>query len=392
MLRRRGLVVGLMALGLSLVGAAPPAAPAAALSPAIEEAFRQLAAYQFGQSRAAMKKVLAVSTDTAARQKAEEILKQVGGAATTPVILKAPLPTGDSQAVPHGAAHDASATKKGAESVAEKMGWRLGCQAYSFNRFTFYEAVEKTASLGLGYIEAYPGQKLSRDNLPPGGFDHNMPEAVQAEVKKKLAAAGVRLVNYGVVGLPGDEAGCRKVFDFAKKMGIETIVSEPDEKTFGLLDKLTEEYKINVAIHNHPKASHFWNPDIVLKACEGHSKRIGACADTGHWVRSGLEPLECLKKLRGRIICLHFKDLVNEGGWHDVPWGTGASGARAMLAELARQGFRGVFSIEYEYNWDNSVPEIAKCVEFFNTAAGELLKAVPGKAAADRGGASGERP
>jgi sugar phosphate isomerase/epimerase len=339
--------------------------------------------------RAAMKKVLAVSTDTAARQQAEEILKQVGGAATAPVILKAPLPTGDRQAVPHGAAHNAAATKKGGESVAEKMGWQLGCQAYSFNHFTFYEAVEKTASLGLGYIEAYPGQKLSKDNSPPGNFDEGMSEAVQAQVKKKLAAAGVRLVNYGVVGMPGDEAGCRKVFDFAKKMGIETIVSEPDEQTFTLLDKLTEEYKINVAIHNHPKASHYWNPDIVLKACEGHSKRIGACADTGHWVRSGLGPLECLKKLQGRIISLHFKDL-RDG--HDVPWGTGASGARAMLAELRRQGFRGVFSIEYEYNWDNSMPEIAKCVEFFNTAAGELLKAAPGKAAADRGGASGERP
>ena len=340
--------------------------------------------------RAAMKKVLAVSTDTAARQQAEEILKQVGGAASAPVILKAPLPTGDRQAVPHGAAQRPSmAAKKHGDSAAEKLGWRLGCQAYSFNRFTFYEAVEKTASLGLGYIEAYPGQKLSKDNSPPGNFDEGMSEAVQAQVKKKLAAAGVRLVHYGVVGLPGDEAGCRKVFNFAKKMGIETIVSEPDEKTFGLLDKLTEEYKINVAIHNHPKASHYWNPDIVLKACEGHSKRIGACADTGHWVRSGLGPLECLKKLQGRIICLHFKDLQDG---HDVPWGTGSSGARAMLAELRRQGFQGVFSIEYEYHWDNSVPEIAKCVEFFNTAAGELLKAAPGKAPPDRSGASGGKP
>jgi len=340
--------------------------------------------------RAAMKKVLAVAKDENVRKQAEAILKQVGAPATAPVILKAPLPTGDRQAVSHSAAHDAAATKKGGKSVAEKMGWRLGCQAYSFNHFTFYETVEKTASLGLGYIEAYPGQKLSKDNSPPGNFDEGMSEAVQAQVKKKLAAAGVRLVNYGVVGLPGDEAGCRKVFDFAKKMGLETIVSEPDEQTFALLDKLTEEYKINVAIHNHPKASHYWNPDIVLKACEGHSKRIGACADTGHWVRSGLDPLECLKKLQGRIISLHFKDLQDS---HDVPWGTGASGARAMLAELARQGFRGVFSIEYEYNWDNSVPEIAKCVEFFNDAAAGLLKAAPAKPAPpDRSGESAERP
>jgi sugar phosphate isomerase/epimerase len=201
-----------------------------------------------------------------------------------------------------------------------------------------------------------------------------MSDATQAEVKKKLAAAGVKLVNYGVVGLPGDEAGCRKVFDFAKKMGIETIVSEPDEKTMDLLDKLTEEYKINVAIHNHPKGAHYWNPDIVLAAIKGHSARIGACADTGHWVRSGLDPMECLKKLQGHIISFHFKDLKD---MHDVPWGTGTSNAKAMLAEIARQGFKGVFSIEYEYNWDNSVPEIAQCVEFFNATAAELAAKTP---------------
>jgi sugar phosphate isomerase/epimerase len=268
----------------------------------------------------------------------------------------------------------AAPAAKPSDAGAEKLGWRLGCQAYSFNKFTFFEAVDKNASLGLKYIEAFPGQKLTKDGSVPGSFDHGMSDAVQAEVKKKLAAAGIKLVNYGVVGLPGDEAGCRKVFDFAKKMGIETIVSEPDEKSFDLLDKLTEEYKINVAIHNHPKGAHYWNPDTVLAACKGHSARIGACADTGHWVRSGLDPLECLKKLEGHIISLHFKDLKD---MHDVPWGTGSSNAKAMLAEIARQGFKGVFSIEYEYNWDNSVPEIAQCVAFFNATATELAAKAP---------------
>ena len=41
---------------------------------------------------------------------------------------------------------------KGAPN-AEKLGWQLGCQAYSFNRFTFEEAVDKIASLGLHCVE-----------------------------------------------------------------------------------------------------------------------------------------------------------------------------------------------------------------------------------------------
>ncbi|MFH1941720.1 MAG: family 16 glycoside hydrolase [bacterium] len=252
-------------------------------------------------------------------------------------------------------------------------GWHLGCQAYSFNRFTFYEAVEKTASAGLDWIEAYPGQRLSSDKSDVR-FDHTMPPEICEEVKQKLASDGVRLINYGVVGLPNDETECRKVFDFAKKMGIETIVAEPPEEAFDLVDRLCKEYRIHVAIHNHPKPSHYWNPDKVLEVCEGRSEWLGACGDTGHWMRSGINPLEALKKLQGRIVSLHFKDLnefsVREA--HDVVWGTGKADVKALLTELHRQHFLGSFSIEYEYNWDNSVPEIRQCVAYFNAVAGPL--------------------
>jgi len=247
-------------------------------------------------------------------------------------------------------------------------GWRLGIQAWTFNRFTFYEAVDKTASLGLDWIEAYPGQRLSKEKSGVN-FNHDMPQNIRDEVKHKLNDAGVRLVNYGVVHLPDNEDKCRKVFDFAKDMGIETIVSEPPEKAFDMIETLCDEYKINVAVHNHPKPSHYWNPDTVLKVCKGRSKRIGACADTGHWMRSGLNPLEMLKKLEGRIISLHFKD-IDDG--HDVPWGSGRCDVKAMLKELHRQNFKGVFSIEYEYNWDKSLPEVRRCTEYFNKVAGKL--------------------
>lgn len=253
---------------------------------------------------------------------------------------------------------------KGAPN-AEKLGWRLGCQAYSFNRFTFFDAIDKTASLGLHYIEAYPGQRIS-DKLA-GNVGPGMSAELRKEVLKKLADSGVKMVNFGV-------GGCdRQHFEFAKEMGIETLVSEPGENAFDSIDKLCSEFGVNLAIHNHPKPSHYWNPETVLKVCQGRGKRIGACADTGHWMRSGLNPVECLKKLEGRIISFHFKDLNQMGGGaHDVPWGTGAGGAKGMLAEIHRQDIKAVFSIEYEHNWDKSLPEIAKCVEFFDKTAAEL--------------------
>lgn len=252
-------------------------------------------------------------------------------------------------------------------------GWRLGTQAYSFRSFTFYEAVDKTASLGLNWIEGYPGQQLSKE-IPDVRFDHDMAAELRQQVRHKLSNAGVRLVNYGVVGLPNNEVECRKVFDFAQDMGIETIVSEPPEDAFDLVDKLCNEYKIKVAIHNHPKPSQYWNPDKVLEVCKGRSKWIGACADTGHWMRSKVDPLEALRKLEGRIVSLHFKDLNDFGreGAYDVVWGTGKANVKSLLEELHRQKFTGVFSVEYEHNWENSVPEIRKSVAYFSETAGGL--------------------
>jgi sugar phosphate isomerase/epimerase len=256
---------------------------------------------------------------------------------------------------------------KNAMANAEALGWKVGCQAYSFNHFSYTEAVAKTAQCGLRYIEIFPGQKLSKTknvNTGPG-----MSDADIAEMKKIADDAGVKIINVGTLDLPGDEAGVRRAFEFCKKVGIETIVTEANESQFTMLDKYVEEYKINIALHNHAKPSHYWDPDTILKGIKGHSNRIGACADVGHWVRSGLNPVECLKKLEGHIISLHFKDLKDG---HDVPWGTGSSDAKAMLVELKRQGFKGVFMAEYEYNWDNSVPDITKCAEWFDATAATL--------------------
>src|SRR5579884_254723 len=185
---------------------------------------------------------------------------------------------------------------------ADKLGWRLGCQAWSFNNFTFFEAVNKTASLGLHYIEAFPNQNVTHD-AADGQVNEHMTSAVRQKVKDHLKDKGVKLVSFGVGGYS------RPIFEFAKDMGIENLVCEPNFDDFDKIDKLCEEFKINVALHDHPKPSRYWNPDIVLKHVSGHSKRIGACCDTGHWIRSGIDPLEALKKLEGRIIEFHFKDL-----------------------------------------------------------------------------------
>jgi sugar phosphate isomerase/epimerase len=247
-------------------------------------------------------------------------------------------------------------------------GFAIGCQAYTFNRFTAFEAIEKTAQAGGKVIEFYPGQALSPEerDLKVG---HDQPESVIAKLKSKLDEHGLIAVNYGVVGVPNDEEGARKVFEFAKAMGMRAITTESVD-AIDVLEELAKEYNIGVAFHNHPSRPDnpdykVWDPNYIAELVKDRDERIGACADTGHWARSGLDPVESLKILEGRIISSHLKDLNEMGrSGHDVPYGTGVCNIAGVLDELKAQGFEGNISIEYEHDWENNVPGVAQCIGF----------------------------
>ena len=216
-----------------------------------------------------------------------------------------------------------------AQTIAEKNGWRLGIQSYSFHRFSLIEALDKTKELGLKYIEVYPGHRL-------GGKWGN------------------------------------RVFDF-----MDFITCEPAFGDWDLVEKLSKQYGISVSVHNHPQPSDYWNPKKLLQVISNRNHLLGSCADVGHWSREGLDPVESMKLLSGRLISLHFKDIAakknGEKEQHDVIWGTGILDIKGILNELKKQNFKGLFSIEYEYNWENSIPDIKECILYFDKVTCDLF-------------------
>jgi len=235
------------------------------------------------------------------------------------------------------------------------------------------EAIDKTAAAGGKVIEFYPGQKYSTEQ-PDLKWDHNATPEMIAAVQARLKKDGIRAVNYGVVGIPNNEAGARKIFAFAKQLDLYGITTESVE-SIDVIEKLVKEFDIRVGFHDHPKqpnkASYkMWDPNYVLSVVKDRDARIGSCADTGHWVRSGLNPVDCLKILEGRIISSHLKDLNEKSpNAHDVPYGTGVSDVPAILAELKRQNFVGNISIEYEYKMEDNLAEVTKCIDFVRSGA-----------------------
>ena len=219
-------------------------------------------------------------------------------------------------------------------------GFAIGPQAYSFNRFTAFEAVEKAQAAGAKCIEFYPGQKLSPEK-PDAKLHHTMSDEDFAALQAKLAKHGVKAVNYGVVG-GKDEAEWRQIFEFAKKLGLYAITTE-DVKNIDAIEKCVKEFDIKVGYHEHAKrpldrSYQLWDPNYVAELVKDRDPRIGACADTGHWQTSGLKPVDCLKILKGRIISSHLKEREVIGERKpDIVYGTGVSDIAGCLAELRAQ-------------------------------------------------------
>ena len=248
----------------------------------------------------------------------------------------------------------------------KQNGFAIGCQAYTFNRFSVFEAIEKTAEAGGKVIEFFPGQKLTKDE-PNIKWGHTASEEVIQRVEKKLAEHGIKAVNYGVVS-GKDEAEWRKIFEFAKRLKLYGVTTE-DVPKLDIIEPLVKEFDVRVGIHDHPRRPDnpnykVWDPHYIVEVTRNRDARIGACADTGHWQTSGLDPLYCIKVLKGRLISSHLKDKTEFGPGHDVPYGTGVGRISKVLDELKKQGFEGNISIEYEYNWEHSVPEVKQCIDF----------------------------
>ena len=245
-------------------------------------------------------------------------------------------------------------------------GFLLGVQAWTFNKFTAFEAVEKTAMAGGKAIEFFPGQKVSADL---GSMGPDMSEDAITKLKEHLAKHHVKAVAFGVVGIDKNEDNARKLFEWAKKMDIGILNTESTE-SLDTIEKMVKAYDIRVGFHNHPRRANdanykVWDPAYVYSLVKDRDARIGSCADTGHWVRSGIKPVDAIKTLNGRIVSSHLKDLNEfspEG--HDVPFGTGVSDMAGILREYRKMKFMGSMSIEYEYNWDNSVPDVGQCIGF----------------------------
>ena len=250
---------------------------------------------------------------------------------------------------------------------AYQNGLAIGCQAYSFKEFSAFEAIAKTKEAGGKIIEFYPGQKLRPESPAGEVVHHNASAEVIKALKDECARQGISPVNYGVVGAKNAD-DIHKIMEFAKTMGLYSVCSESTELV-AAWESAAKEFDIKVAFHEHggsmsnPKYK-VWNPLYILGVVESRDPRIGACADLGHYIRSGERPVEVIRLLKGRLSGVHLKDFAEmQNKTKGVILGRGHIDVPAVFETLVQVGFPadGALSVEYEENPQNPLDDLREC-------------------------------
>lgn len=244
-------------------------------------------------------------------------------------------------------------------------GLPMSVQSYSLREFNTLEAVRHIQGMGLHFVEFYS------KHLNPNASDEQI-----AETKKLLADHDITLAAHGVNGFGKDHEANRKVFEFAKRAGIRNITANPKPEAFDSLDKLVAEFDIRIAIHNHGPGALYDSIQSVKKAVDGRHKWIGACVDTGHFIRSDEDPVKAVKELGPRVFGVHVKDDKFKGDKrsHNVVIGEANLDVVGLFRALRDIKFPadGSVSLEYESNPKNPIDDMKQCLTVAREAIAKL--------------------
>ncbi|NOY43505.1 MAG: sugar phosphate isomerase/epimerase [Planctomycetes bacterium] len=259
--------------------------------------------------------------------------------------------------------HPLSALAKPAQS-GNVGRFSIGIQSYSLRGYSAEDAIRHAHDLGFAHMEFYPA--------------HFSPKATPAEIdamKKTMSDAGMKMLGHGVHSFSANHEANRKLFVFAKAAGVRCLSADPAPDSFESLDKLVKEFDIRIAIHNHGPRHRYNKALDVLGAVEPYDVRIGACADLGHFIRSGEDAVQVIRLLGKRLYGIHLKDFAEmKDKTEGVILGEGHLDVEGVFAALAAVDFPadGCLSLEYEENKDDPIDDIRRCMDIARKAAAKV--------------------
>jgi len=237
-------------------------------------------------------------------------------------------------------------------------GLKVGMASYSFRKLPLDACIKGIQRVALHWVS------IKDFHLPM-----NSTAEQRKEVAGKFREAGITPISCGVVTLKNNEQSTRNAFEYARDIGVPTMVCSPDPDALPLCESLVKEFNIKLAIHNHgPEAKDFKSPLDAMRAIEKLDARIGVCIDVGHTARAGVDPASAIRTCKARLYDCHFKDINNpkgrSAGSSEVEVGRGILDVRGMLQALLEVGFQGHVGFEHEKDPNDPIPGVAESVGY----------------------------
>lgn len=234
--------------------------------------------------------------------------------------------------------------------------WRFGLSAESLRGLTLLQALVTANAVGVNSIEGSSTQKVS------AGISRNLGAGLTADeiatVKSWMKDAGVQIAGYRVDALPADAESRKKLFAFAKSLGVQRIVVPSSGELAGL-EKLEDEFGVKVVVFA-PGAT----PARLLKQLD--SSPLNVAADTGVWAEEGIAPRDALAPLKSRLAYVYLRDRSGTGrSARNVLLGTGTGRLTDFFHELNRLNLRPLILMLDTTGVVNSPSDLLRAVDAF---------------------------
>jgi L-ribulose-5-phosphate 3-epimerase len=252
----------------------------------------------------------------------------------------------------------------------ETAGPKIGLQTWTCRNMSFDQVVEFAVKHGITHIEFI---KAHLDPLAPK----------EESLRKKaiLDQKGLVAYSFGVNQTSMDKEANRKLFEFAKLMGMKVIIVEPKKmEEWDNLEQLVKEYDIKLAIHNHGTGTMYGDPATVKKVLAARDRRIGVCLDIGWVTAAGFDAAEVFRDYGAdRVYDMHFKDKVTDkdatgkAAAVDTEIGKGKANYAGLFAEIKKSKWSGVMAIETDSKAFAEDPNrlVGEATKFFASQVGK---------------------
>lgn len=232
-------------------------------------------------------------------------------------------------------------------AVASLMGWQVGVTLGSFREDTFMDAARKAEALDLAVFEGAATQKVSLQI--PKNLDYRLAPGEREGVRERMLALNVRMPVYFAGELSEDSAIAQKQFEFAKALGVETVVVDRSPASLEALEPFADVNSVNVAISGPLKS--------VMPSLQGRTRRIGVYADLDTWAQNGVALSEGIALAGDRLMAVRVGD---------------RSAFALLVNELSRRGLKPAIIVSANGSQDVAA-DLSRSLEAFEKAAQPLV-------------------